>query len=78
MSEMTEHQVIIQFIEGLKMSASSARMLGTMQRNSDFLGIAMILDEISKNGARLATSKSMNATVLEKALGRFSEVAGNG
>lgn len=74
MSELTEHEVIIRMVEGLKQSADAARMLGVMQRNSDFLGVSQIILEISKNASRLATSKAMSKQVLDAALNRHSAV----
>lgn len=74
MSDLTEHECIMRFVEGLKMSADAARMLGHMQRNSDFLGVSQIIEEISKNGARLATSKAMSEANLQEALGRHERI----
>ena len=75
MSDISEHQLIMRFVDGLKAAADAARMLGIAQRNSDFLGISKIIEEISKNGARLATSKSMSAENLKNGLARFSAIS---
>lgn len=75
MSEMNEKELIMRFIEGLKMSSSAAKALAHHQRNSDFLGISAILLEISKNGTRLATSKAMPELTLLAALDKQSKVA---
>lgn len=74
MSEMKESEVIMRMVEGLRSAADAARMLGVMQRNSDFLGISQIILEISKNAARVATSKAMSKQVLDAALNRHSAV----
>lgn len=75
MSEMNEHELIIRMVEGFKMASSAAKGLAHHQRNSDFLGISAIVDEISKNAARLATAKAMPELTLLSALSRQSKVA---
>lgn len=77
MADLTEHEVIMRFIEGLKSAADAAKMLGVMQRNTDFLGISQIIIEISKNGARLATAKAMSEQVLRQSLNKFSASMAN-
>lgn len=74
MSKVTEHEAIIRMVDGLKMAADAASMLGVMQRNSDFLGISRIIGEISKNAARLATSKAMSEAVLREGLKRHEKI----
>lgn len=78
MADMTEHECIMRFTEGLRSSADAAKMLGVMQRNSDFLGISRIIEEIATNGARLATSKSMSSGDLARGLSGFSAAMGHG
>lgn len=78
MSEMSEHECIMRITEGLRSAADAMKMLGVMQRNSDFLGLSRIVEEISKNCARLATAKSMSSGDLAKGLQKFSAVMGHG
>lgn len=77
MADITEREAIIRMVDGLKLAADSAKMLGVMQRNSDFLGISRIIEEISKNAARLATSKAMSEAVLREGLKRHSALVAN-
>lgn len=76
-SDATEAQLIIQAKEGFASAASAIRQLSTVQRNSDFIGMALIVDEISKNMFRLATSRSMSEDTLKFGLGRVNTVLGN-
>lgn len=77
MTEITEHEFIMRFCDGLKMASDAARQLGVIQRNSDFLGISRIIEEIAQNGKRLAMSKAMKKIELQGGLQKFSAVMGN-
>lgn len=78
MADLTEKELIERFMEGLKVSADSMRMLGIARGYSDFLGISRILDEIRINAHRLAVSKVLSPQVLREGLNRYSEAIGNG
>ena len=78
MADMSEKELILRMCDGLKAAADSARMLGIAQRNSDFLGISKIIEEISKNATRLAVSKAMSPQILREGLAKFSAISANG
>ena len=76
--DKTEHQAFMQMTEGFKMAASGCRQLSVLQRNSDFQGLAFMIDHLAQQASRLATSFAMKKHELEGGLNRFSEVMGGG
>lgn len=74
MSSRQEQELINQMIDSFRSAASAVRQLGTIQRNSDLIGIALIIEEINKNASRIVTSKAMQRIALEGGLHKFSQV----
>lgn len=64
---MSEPEVLLQFVDGLKRSAGAAHALAHAQSNPHWLSIRDALEEMIVRGQVLATSKSMpRAQVLQE------------
>jgi hypothetical protein len=75
MSELTDKETITVMCDSIKQAASAARQLGKRHQKTDFLGIAMILEEIEKKARILAEQKMIDKITLESALKRHSKIA---
>lgn len=66
---ITEPEMLIRFIDGLKIAAGSAHQLAHAQENPNWLKIRDALETMIEQGQKLATSKSMpRSQVLDELL----------
>ncbi len=73
---LTEPEILIEFVEGLKRSAGASHALAHAQQNTHWLKIRDLLESLIEKGQVLATSKSMPRSQLLQELNLRSNVEG--
>lgn len=56
---ISEPEMLIRFVDGLKIAAGSAHQLAHAQENPNWLQIRDLLESLIEKGQKLATAKSM-------------------
>lgn len=56
---ISEPEMLVRFIDGIKIAAGSAHQLAHAQENPNWLKVRDLLESLIESGQKLATSKSM-------------------